>query len=276
MGTSGRLGPLRTEPRPSGSGRLILAGVLLCLTAWGQPPGSAEAILRHAIELHQAGDIEGAIREYRAYLKQNPENIIALSNLGAALSRSGHYEEATIEYQRALKKDPANLPVRLNLALAYYKTSRITDAEHELETVVKRQPGNRQAVYLLADCDLRLGENRKVIDLLSPLEKQTPDDKALIYLLGTALIRDNQAARGQILVDRILRDGDSAEARLMMGSAKMNVQDFSGALGDLKKAVELNPKLPDVYSDLRPRADDHGRHAGRHRGVPQGIGIQPQ
>jgi Flp pilus assembly protein TadD len=87
-----------------------------------------------------------------------------------------------------------------------------------------------------------------VIELLSPLEKESPNDKALIYLLGTALIRDNQPARGQVLVDRILREGESAEARLMLGTTKMNVQDFAGALEDLKKAAELNPQLPDVYS----------------------------
>ncbi len=227
---------------------LTLALAAIGAAASPQPAGGTEAILRHAIELHQAGDVEGAIREYRAYLKQNPENIIALSNLGAALSRSGHYEEATVEYGRALKKDPANTPVRLNLALAYYKTSRVGEAAAELEKVLKQEPGNSQAVYLLADCDLRLGENKKVIELLTPLEKQAPNDKAVIYLLGTALIRDNQATRGQVLVDRILRDGDSAEARLMMGAAKINVQDFSGALEDLKKAVELNPTVPDLYS----------------------------
>ena len=49
-------------------------------------------------------------------------------------------------------------------------------------------------------------------------------------------------------MDRILRDGDSAEARLLMGATKMSVQDFAGALVDFKKAVELNPQLPDVYS----------------------------
>jgi tetratricopeptide (TPR) repeat protein len=93
-----------------------------------------------------------------------------------------------------------------------------------------------------------LGENKKVIDLLVPLEKESPDDKALIYLLGTAFIRDKQPARGQILVDRILRDGDSAEARLLLGTTKMNAREFAEALPDLKKAVELNPRLPYVYS----------------------------
>ncbi|HTS64870.1 MAG TPA: tetratricopeptide repeat protein [Candidatus Acidoferrales bacterium] len=210
--------------------------------------GQNEAALRHAIQLHQSGDIEGAVGEYRAYLKQNPDSVVARSNLGAALSRLGRYEEAIAEYTQALKKDPGNLPIRLNLALAYYKTAQIPVAAEHLAAVVKQQPGNRQAVLLLADCDLQLGEDKKVIELLEPLEKESPGDKSLVYLLGTAYIRDKQPARGQVLVDRILRDGDSAEARLLLGTTKMNAQEFAEALVDLKKAVELNPRLPDVYS----------------------------
>jgi tetratricopeptide (TPR) repeat protein len=217
----------------------------LALAAWAQPP---EATLRHAIELHQKGDVDGAIREYRAYLKQSPDNVIARSNLGAALAKSGRYEEAVVEYEHALAKDPANVPVRMNLALAYYKTAQIATAAQQLTEVVAKQPSNRQAVVLLADCHLQLGDYKKVIDLLAPLEKQSPDDKTLVYLLGTAYIRDNQPERGQVLVNRILRDGDSAEARLLLGTTKMNASEFAEALVDLQKAVELNPKLPDVYS----------------------------
>ena len=51
-----------------------------------------------------------------------------------------------------------------------------------------------------------------------------------------------------MLVDRILRDGDSAEARLLMGATKFSGQDFAGALSDFKRAVELNPSLPDLYA----------------------------
>ena len=141
--------------------------------------------------------------------------------------------------------------------------------------MVKQQPSNRQAVFLLADCDLRLGENKKVIELLDPLEKESPNDKALIYLLGTALIRDNQAARGQLLVDRILREGDSAEARLLLGTTKMNAQDFAEALVDLKRAAELNPQLPDVFSYYGLALLSTGDMAGRQR-VPQGTGVQSQ
>ena len=50
-----------------------------------------------------------------------------------------------------------------------------------------------------------------------------------------------------MLVDRILRNGESAEAHLMLGSAKMQVKDFAGARDEFAKAVALNPNLPDVH-----------------------------
>ena len=114
-------------------------------------------LLRHAIALHQSGNVAAAIPEYRAYLKQVPGNVMARSNLGAALSRAGLYAEAIAEYKKALESQPGNAPVRLNLALAYYKAAEISQAAAELARVVAEQPSNRQAIFLLADCDLRLG-----------------------------------------------------------------------------------------------------------------------
>ncbi len=90
---------------------------------------------------------------------------MARSNLGAALSRAGLYEEAIVEYNKALESQPGNVPVRLNLALAYYKSTEILEAAAEAARVVKQQPSNQQATLLLADCYLRLGENKKVIEI---------------------------------------------------------------------------------------------------------------
>ena len=60
----------------------------------------------------------------------------------------------------------------------------------------------------------------------SPRSTKYPDDLAIAYLLGTALIRQKRVEKGQVLVDRILRNGDSAEAHLMLGTAKMGVAGF--------------------------------------------------
>ena len=102
-------------------------------------------------------------------------------------------------------------------------------------------------MLLLGDCYLRMGREEDVIRILEPEEQKYPDDMAVAYLLGTALIREKRVDEGQLLVDRILRNGDSAEAHLMLGTAKMNVQDFAGARDEFAKAVALNPNLPEVH-----------------------------
>ena len=228
-------------------GRCLLLAALLALCATAQPDAT-EDILKQAIALHQAGDINGAIQAYQKYLAARPESLIALSNLGAAYARIARYEDAIAQYRHALKLQPGNTPVELNLALAYYKTGRTEVAGSTLEKVHQAAPDQLQPTLLLADCWLAMGKDKNVIELLTPLSAQRPDDLAIAYLLGTALVRDNQVERGQVIIDRILRNGDSAEARLLIGTTKLSARDYPAALIDLAKAVELNPKLPDVYA----------------------------
>ena len=230
--------------------RLSLALVLLAVPFAALAQEAPEQILRRAIGMHQSGDTEGAIREYRAYLKLRPDSPDVRSNLGVALSSTGRYAEAIVEYQAALKHGPRDPRIWLNLALAYYKLGEITGAARELQGLHKAQPDNRQAILVLADCWLRKGENSKVIELLTPLDEKEPGNLAVAYMLGTALLRDKQIDRGQKIVDRILRNGDSAEARLLLGMAKLEALEYNDAIADLSKAVELNPDLPDLYSYL--------------------------
>lgn len=212
------------------------------------PQEDLAALFQEAVRMHQAGDLDGAIRAYSRLLELNPDHVEARSNLGAAYARLGDYAAAIREYQRALELDPANIAVRFNLGLALYHSAQIREAAAEFSRVVTAQPDHRNAAVLLADCHLRMGDNKKVVELLRPLRDKHPDDRALLYLLGTALIRDGQPEQGQLLVDRILRDGDSAEARLMLGTARMMARDYRGALEEFEKAVRLNPKLPSAHS----------------------------
>ena len=207
-----------------------------------------ERILARAVQSHQSGDIEGAIRDYQAYLALRPERVEARSNLGAALARLGRYGDAIEQYKRALALDGRNQAIRFNLAAAYYKTSRLVSASKELEAVVAAQPEDKNAVLLLADCNLRMGEFKRVVELLTPVETAEPDNRAVAYMLGMALINDKQLDRGQERIERILRDGDSAEAHVMMGTTYLTGAEYDKALNEFKRAVELNPKLPYVNS----------------------------
>lgn len=223
----------------------VLFVALAC--AYAQTPPSPQDLLKEAVQAQQSGDFDRAVRNYRLILAQYPAIPEIRSNLGAALAGQGHYAEAIAEYKQALRLKP-DPQVRLNLALAYYKIGDLNEAVVALKQVHKELPGDVQILTVLSDCYLRLGENKEVIELLTSVQSKDPDNSTFNYLLGTALVRDGQAAKGQVIIDKILRNGDSAEARLLMGTTKYMVKDFSGAFTDLKKAVELNPNLPDVFS----------------------------
>ena len=202
-----------------------------------------------ATQHHQNGDLQGAIRAYLAILEKYPARIDVRSNLGAAYSALGRYEEAIEQYKRALVIDSGNYAIRFNLALAYYKAAWFADAAAELERFIGAAPNTPQAAnarLVLADCQVRLGEYKKVIQALSPLAEADPTNRTLAYLLGSALIGDGQLSKGQEIIDRLFRHEDSAEAHLLMGSILLLADQAQSALKEVQRALELNPKLPVV------------------------------
>jgi len=202
------------------------------------------------MQKQKAGDLSGAVTEYKQFLKTHPEATPIHTNLGVALAGLGRYEEAVSEYKIALKQSPRFPAARLNLALAYYKMGYISEASTQLVRVHREEPDNMQAMLLLGDCYLRMGENKETITLLQPLAKAHPDDLAIAYMLGTALLRNKQREEGAAVIDRILRNGDSAESHLLLGMTKFEAMEYPDAIADLTKAAEIDPTLPDVYSYL--------------------------
>jgi len=69
---------------------------LLSFLAWAQAPPE---LVQDAIQKQQAGDLEGAVKEYRQFLKRAPGAATIHSNLGAALAGLGRFEEAVPEYR---------------------------------------------------------------------------------------------------------------------------------------------------------------------------------
>jgi Flp pilus assembly protein TadD len=177
-----------------------------------------------------------------------PGSVTARSNLGVALAHSGRYSEAITQYQEALKRDPHNSVIQLNLALARYKQGDFEKTATALVALRKEQSDNKQSLYLLADCYLRLGRNSDAVALLGPAYLADPDDRTLQYALGTALIREGKMEQGEAVIDRILKDGNTAEANLLMGEAQFAAGDDKTAAASLHKAIDLDPRLPGSWS----------------------------
>jgi tetratricopeptide (TPR) repeat protein len=251
-----------------------IAFVLLCLSLSCPAQDSPQQLMEQAVAAQQAGRFEEAVRDYRALVKQYPNVFEIRSNLGAALAGEGQYTEAIAEYEKALAIQ-SNPTVRLNLALSYYKSGDFDKARDTLKQVHAEEPANMQVIELLGDCYLRFGENQNVIALLTPVQHAYPDNDAVTYLLSTALVREGQSAIGQKLIDRILRNGDSAEARMLMGTTEYMAGDYARASADLEKAIQLNPRLPGVYAYYGKTLLKSGDQAGGQKALEEALQLDP-
>jgi tetratricopeptide (TPR) repeat protein len=223
---------------------------LLVEPSFPQDVTNPQQILSRAVELHQRGDLEGAIRQYRAFLARFPNVADVRFNLGAALAAAGQYREAISEYERALElgglSDPST--VQFNLAWACFQAAEIGKAKKALEKVLADRPSDRDAILLLAYCHLREGDSRKTLELLSPLETELKGDEQFGYVFGSALLESGQLNRAQAIALRLVAVHDSAEARLLLGRCRMDASDYFSAQKELERAVALDPKLPTLNS----------------------------
>ncbi len=240
---------------PAGFSKKYLFNVLTCMLAL-LPASSivraqipvADSLYKEAGEAYDRGDLERAISLYEKLIELRPESVEARTNLGVALAHVGRYSDAIAQYGEALKYDRQNPLVRLNLALAWYKQADFVKAADELWELRRDHPEGQQSLYLLADCYLRLGKNREAVILLQPAYNANPDDRAIDYALGTALIREGRLDEGEMIIDRILKSGDSADVTLLMGAAQLAGGDAKKASSTIRIALDKAPNLPGGWS----------------------------
>jgi len=234
-----------------------LAAPGVFVAAQGQ---SAEQLYSEANGAYDRGEVSRAISLYQQLVSLQPDSIPARTNLAVALAHVGRYEEAIVQYQQALKRDPTNSVVKLNLALAWYKEAEFDKATSELEGLRKENADSQQVLYLLSDCYLRLGRNSDAVALLEPVYREKPDDRVVELRSRTALIREGQIPQGEAVIDRILKDGNTAEANLLMGEAQFAAADYKTAAVTLHNALDLNSDLPggwSLYGRALLNTDDH-------------------
>lgn len=227
--------------------RHIRISVLLVALAAARAEDPQELIER-AVQMQQAGDYAGAATAYREALKLRPDDVATHVNLGVMLVHLGRFDEAIAEYQAADKLLPGDVRIALNTALAYQKSGHIDEARNRFAALHGAVAGDQKVTMLLADCELALGHNDRVTALLQGLAAKDPSDLGVAYMLGTALLREGRIEEGQVLLDRILRNGDSAEGRFLLGTRMFEAGDYPAAVTQFAGAAILNRHLSQLQS----------------------------
>ena len=275
---------VRTEPGPRSTRfqlsllamrAVVLSFALSASLALAQPQ-DPDRLLNAAIEAQQHGDYETAIADYRKILELRPNLFEAKVNLGAALAHEGKFDDAIAAYRSALTSAPQNRPLLLNLGLAYYKKGDFKSAREQFASLQKLQPSDVRTAILLGDSELRLGDNKAALALLEPLETANTQNLDFEYVLGSALIKAGRQRDGVERMEKVAAGTNSADAYLLAGVTLSQLNEYERARHDLDLALNLDPKLPGIYTLVGTARDKTGDAKQAEPAFRKAIELNPE
>gem|GEM_PF-4225990 len=166
-------------------------------------PLYARAALGLANFYNWKGVYDKAIPQYQGVLKQQPNNLAALTGLGDALTYSSQPEFAVPYYERAVSVDANSQAAQLGLGRALVLGRRYQEGIPYVNRVLDKDPNNREALRMLALAQSSLSAS-------GTTEATAPALEAYQKLLTGATAPNEQAEIWAAIADLKSRQGDPA------------------------------------------------------------------
>ncbi len=109
-------------------------------TAKPQVPEELIPIAREAKENFDAGKFRASEKQYEQILAKSPNNLYALSNLGAVYFRTGRLKAAELTLKKAVTLAPKDEFSRRTLGIVYYRQAKYDEAVTELTKALAINP----------------------------------------------------------------------------------------------------------------------------------------
>ena len=209
----------------------------------------------------QSGDPKAAERTLRELLKKAPRSYPSQAVLGFARLSQDQYADALQWFDRVLAVDPTYIPALVGRGEALVELGREGEAFEAYQAVLDRVPDQPIALrrsevlrFRAVQSDVsaaqaallgnRLEEAR---DHYGRALKASPDSGFLHRDLADVERRLGNSTRARALVDRALvLDPQDARAYAIRGQLGEAADDVNAALADYRRALELDPALPDI------------------------------
>ena len=204
-------------------------------------------------------NVDRAIEALDAYLKASPDDSQAMLLLASAHMSQGRYPRATQIMQDALKRrdDPA---LRTALGLSMVGGGRFTDAVGELEASLKKDPNQLQAGSALVSLYLQGNQVAKAMRIADNLAKQHGNNAGVQNLLGTAKLRNNDAAAARAAFEQASKiDPVYLAPQVNLARLDIDAKNLDAAAARLSPILAKDGKNLDVLSVLAIVAERRGQ-----------------
>ena len=148
-----------------------------------------------ARQAQTTGDLNTAIREYRAVVRLQPDLAEVYANLGLVYQMSARFDESAQALQKAIALKPELRGVNLFLGIDYVKLNYPARALPYLRKAVQQEQGSKEAASWLGTALWDAGQTTAALTQLRNNAGAFPTDCDVLFLLGEAY---QKAANQQI------------------------------------------------------------------------------
>ena len=232
---------------------------------------------------YQAGDIDGAVAEFKKALELDAENVNVLNSLGVCYGVREQYDQALDCFLEAARLDPQEVMPVYNAGYAcmcngdyeraleyfrqaealdknvfevafqagrvYLETGRHIQAKKHLETAVALNSGSAAAHRYLGDCYMEIDRDGDAATAYKNVLKIRPEDAEALSALGYLYeMQSRNADIALMFCQRAVEMApDNALFRHRLGRLYYNRNRYDEALEEFETARELGDTASDEY-----------------------------
>jgi len=224
-------------------------------------------------KLYQKGDIEGAIKEFKAAVLLDPSNVNVHNSLGVCYGTLKSYEKALEEFKEAIRLDPqeamalynaglANMDadrkeedifeVALHIGKTYLEMEEPDQGKSYLEKATKIRPESVLAFRYLGECCTAMNMIDEAILAYKTAIRKNPNDADSLSALG--YLFDLQGENPEITTifcqQSVDISPDTGLFRYRLGNLYLKRNQIDDALEQLQKADELGHDAKELIQKI--------------------------
>jgi tetratricopeptide (TPR) repeat protein len=217
--------------------------------------------------LFEAGDLVGAMEEYRRGLILEPGRLNLLNSLGVCQAKLGDHRTAILTFDQVLAKDPDNLMALFNKGCSLILEGRLEEAANTLALAVALPSPGFEPLYQYGRLSLELGQIERALPILRQAASLKERRGVVYRQLGQAeLLTGNSHLAMEAFKKAVKHDPDDARSLSSLGVLFLeNANDRDVAVSLFQRSVEIEPTNSLFRQRLGKLLFDRGDFSGAER-----------
>jgi len=234
-------------------------------------PSMAEAWQNLGALSEAAGQLDRALQSYRSGLRYSPEHGPLRGAEISVLRQLRQYDGALRQAKAAIEADSNNVEAYNQLGLIYLETSKVELAQFIYNRAIEIVPPAGNDPYMHANlARVYLAQDRKGLarrELAKALELDPNLTLARLYVAEMAMDDRDYETVVSTLEPTLVDAGDDPAVHMNLGIGYRGMGRLEDAKKSYEKALELNPGDPSPYLNLAALMGDHFKDYDKAMGL---------